>query len=204
MSPQTPPPTPGSPRPRRAGPAAARRSPAVCPGGRFWVLGGVLVAALLLPTLVGSADGRRAQLRRVPRRGREPATSRRSSGTTTTAASTAPSPSGDGPAASSPPTARSSRPTPTARSSPSTTSTSSSTRPQLGLPALAAAPAAGRLLIGFFVLDEPPGPGPDGRDHVDRPVEGEDLHHRAAGHDLRRRRRLRGREAGDHARSSTS
>ena len=53
-------------------------------------------------------------------------------------------------------------------------------------------------------LDAAPGPGPDGQHHVHRPVAGEDLLHRAAGHHVRRRRRLRGREAGDHARSSTS
>ncbi len=62
----------------------------------------------------------------------------------------------------------------------------------------AAAAASRRPAHRLLRLDAAPGPGPDGRHHVHRAEQGQDLLHRAAGHDLRRRRRLRGREAGDH------
>ncbi len=36
------------------------------------------------------------------------------------------------------------------------------------------------LIIGVLLVDEPPGPGPDGRDHVHRPLAGQDLLHASA------------------------
>ena len=59
MSPQTPPPTPGSPRDGQR-PRSVDR--AICLGGglprwSFWVLAGVLAAALLLPALLGGSEG---------------------------------------------------------------------------------------------------------------------------------------------------
>ncbi len=60
-------------------------------------------------------------------------------------------------------------------------------------PPAAAVPAHHRLLR----VDEPQGAGPDGRDHVDRPVQGEDLQHRAPRHPLRRCCRLRGSQTRD-------
>ena len=56
---------------------------------------------------------------------------------------------------------------------------------------------AGRPDHRVLRLDEPPGPGTDVRDHVDRALAGQGLHDRAPAHDLRRRRRLSGRQAGD-------
>ena len=53
------------------------------------------------------------------------------------------------------------------------------------------------LIIGFFVWMQAPCAGTDGRHHVHRPLQGQDLLDRAPRHDLRRRRRLRGRQAGD-------
>ena len=47
-------------------------------------------------------------------------------------------------------------------------------------------------------MDAAPSPGPDGRHHVDRAEQGQDLQHRTSRNDVRRRRRLRGRQAGDH------
>ena len=68
----------------------------------------------------------------------------------------------------------------------------------------ATATAPGRPDRAVPRLDAAPRVVADGRHHVDRAVEGEDVHDRTTGHDLRRRRRLRGRQARDHARSSTS
>ena len=56
---------------------------------------------------------------------------------------------------------------------------------------------APRSVRGVLVVDGTSGTGSDGRDHVDRQVEGEGLRHREAEDDLRRRRRLRRRETGD-------
>src|SRR5687767_11455071 len=57
MSPQTPPPTPGSrdPQPGRSGGRPSLTGG--LPRWSFWILGGVLALALLLPNLVGSTPG---------------------------------------------------------------------------------------------------------------------------------------------------
>ena len=64
------------------------------------------------------------------------------------------------------------------------------------LPGLLFTPAARRPADRVLRVDAT-APEPDGRDHVHRSQPGQDLQHRAAGHHLRRRRRLRRREAGD-------
>ncbi len=127
-----------------------------------------------------------------------PATSRASRSTTPTA-----SISGelDGRRSSSAPPARSTAgsPTPT-----STVLREQGRRGRLQDPAAqlprepAAVPDPCRDLRRLLLVHAAPGPGPDGRHHVHRPLEGQDLLHRATRHDLRRRRRLRGRQAGDH------
>ena len=98
-------------------------------------------------------------------------------------------------------TARTSRPpgsprspTPTWRSSARRASRSSRRRQASSSSGSILLPVA--LIIGFFVWMQRP--GPDGQHHVHRPVPGEDLLHRAAGHHVRRRGRLRRGEAGDH------
>ena len=53
-------------------------------------------------------------------------------------------------------------------------------------------------LPGVLHLAPAAGPEPDGQRHVHRPLQGEDLLRRAPGHDVRRRGRLRRRQAGDH------
>jgi cell division protease FtsH len=56
MSPQTPPPTPGAPKDQRPQ-GGARPLGGGLPRWSFWVLAGVLAASLLLPALLGGAEG---------------------------------------------------------------------------------------------------------------------------------------------------
>ena len=200
MSPQGPPPPPPPPPPRGQGQGPGgrpARSDQGWPRWSLWVLLGVLVSVAAPPRLrrrraaattitysefldAGRAGQGRVDRVRQHQRQASPASSRTARSSRTTGLTAVPR----------------RRP---GHCSASTTSTSSSKTPDAELPRARGSrsllPIA--LIIGFFVWMQRRAQGQMGSIMSIGRSQGEDLLHRAAGHDLRRRRRLRGREAGD-------